>query len=280
METVRCPLCNSADVRQLWSKGQVHSVQCRDCSLVYENPRLSEQDLVSFYSQESYFISAGKDDPGSGYTDYFSQVNRSLIKEYLNILEQYAPKQDSIRFLDIGCGPGLLLQAAQEKGWDATGVEVSAWAVTEGKKKGLRIFAGPLPEAAFSDDSFDIISMFDVLEHIPYPVQYVREIRRILARTGVVVTETPNVAGFFAKNLYKADSEIVKPNAHICLYSPITARRLFAAGGFSRLMIDTFPYCRHYTLGYFKSVLLTRLTRQQPKRQLTYDESMRIVAWK
>jgi SAM-dependent methyltransferase len=122
--------------------------------------------------------------------------------------------------------------------------------------------------------------MFDVLEHLPSPVDYVREIFRILKPGGCILVETPNIDGFFARHVYRQKSDLVKPRAHICLYSPRTAARLFREVPFVKTDITTFPYCRHYTPGYFKSVIVSHLTRRGAATQLTYNESMRICARK
>ena len=173
-----------------------------------------------------------------------------------------------------------MLTVALQNGWDSVGLEISKWAVDIGRLEGLQIFEGTLLDAKFPDKSFDVISMFDVLEHLPFPREYVREIQRIVKLGGVVVAETPNIRGIFAWHYYRAKSELVKPRAHICLYSPQTVKRLFHTGGFSRISVQTFPYCRKYTLGYFKSLLLPLLGTRSDSIQLTFNESMRIVAWK
>lgn len=280
MEEVCCPLCGAVAARSLWRKRDACYVECLSCDLVYENPRFTAQEIAAFYSRESYYVKNRDVAPGSGYLDYFAQCSQVLVEEYFRILQRVAPRRDPIRLLDVGCGPGGLVRAAQEHGWVAAGLEISSWAVETGHRQGLNIALGTLDEVSFGAGSFDVVSMFDVLEHLPLPVSSVAEIHRILAPEGVVVAETPNVAGFFARYLYKEDSDIVEPRAHVCLYSPTTAGRLFKECGFLKMDIRTFPYCRRYTPGYFKSLLVTRMNPRLPKRQLTYNESMRIVAWK
>lgn len=280
METTDCPLCSEKTQRHMWEKNGAHYVECKNCGLVYENPRFSSDEFRAYYSQESYFIWKDKNAEPSGYLNYFSQCTPALVHEYFRILKRHSPRGRKIRYLDIGCGPGKLLTLALQNGWDSVGLEISKWAVDVGRHDGLQIFEGTLLDAKFPGESFDVISMFDVLEHLPFPREYVTEIRRILKPGGVVVAETPNIRGIFAWHHYREKSELVKPRAHICLYSPQTVNRLFRTGGFSRVAVQTFPYCRKYTPGYFKSFLLSLLGAISDSIQLTFNESMRIVAWK
>ncbi len=279
MEKTNCPLCGKEKSKYLWSKDNADYVQCVFCNLVYENPRLTSEELKNYYSQECYFHGNNISNT-SGYTDYFSQSNLNINVEYFSILQQHIGRKEQISYLDIGCGPGTLVKLASENNWNAIGIEISKWAVNYAKHNGINVIENNLIDSKFPDEYFDLVSMFDVLEHLPNPTSCVGEIYRILKPCGIVVTETPNVDGFFAKYFYRQKSDIVKPRAHICLYSPSTALRLFQAAGFSKIDIETFPYCRRFTSGYFKSLIVSRLKPSSPNRQLTYDESMRIVAYK
>ncbi len=280
MERCACPACEAQEARPEWSREGAEYVRCTRCGLVYENPRLSDEELREFYSRKSYFIDDGGGQSPAGYTDYFSQCSPELLAEYFSILRRAAPASGAVRFLDVGCGPGGLVQEAGRYGWQAAGLEISRWAVEIGRKNGLEIHEGTLEEAAFPGEAFDVIAMFDVLEHLPHPRGYLREILRILRPGGVLVVETPNVDGFFARKIYRAAADLVKPRAHICLYSPSSARRLFTDGGFQIVKLSLFPYCRRYTPGYLKRVVLSRLLRHAKPEQLTWNESLRIVARK
>lgn len=278
MQSVVCPLCGEDNAQPLWQKNDATYVRCSACSLVYENPRLSEEELVEFYSKKSYFIKE-EDTCTSGYENYFTQCTTGLLEEYFDLVERYANVRRG-KLCDVGCGPGGLLKIARDRGWEATGVEISSWAVLEGRKAGLDIYEGSLLDARFPADSFDAVSMFDVLEHLATPRQYVQEIHRILKPGGVLLIETPNVDGFFARYVYRQNADLVKPRAHICLYGPKSARLLLEPFGFSTVKVMTFPYCRRLTPGYLKSVLATRLLPGRKPVQLTFNDSLRIVCWK
>lgn len=279
MEDVSCPLCGKDNARFLWTKHDARYVRCNSCALVYENPRLTDEELVEFYSNKSYFINDSASGDTSGYENYYTQCTQGLREEYFAIVEKYA-RVNSGAYCDVGCGPGGVLQIAADRGWNPVGVEISSWAVEEGKRNGLDIRQGSLLDAAFPENHFDAVSMFDVLEHISSPRENVREIYRILKPGGVLVIETPNVDGFFAKYLYKEKADLVKPRAHICLYGPESARQLIAPAGFSDYRIMTFPYCRKITASYVKSVIASRVKKGRAPVQLTINDSLRIICRK
>ncbi len=279
MENTLCPLCGEDNARFLWTKPDARYVRCNSCSLVYENPRFTEQELVEFYSKKSYFIQESESSTTSGYQNYYNQCTQGLREEYFDIVERYARTKRGL-YCDVGCGPGGVLKIAERRGWSAVGVEISSWAVTEGKKDGLNVIEGSLLDAKFPTDHFDALSMFDVLEHLATPKEYLKEIHRILKPGGVLVVETPNVDGFFARYVYKQDADLIKPRAHICLYGPKSAKRLFSPMGFSSIEIMTFPYCRKISPSYIRSIIASRVRRQKSPVQLTLNDSLRIVCWK
>ena len=279
IERVCCPVCGNNEHVELWEKGGARYVECKECKLVYENPRLTAEGLKRLYSQESYYIQKPSGEPNSGYENYFVQCTPALQTEYFSIVQQFA-EVNTGRFLDVGCGTGGVLGVARKRGWEAVGLEVSDWAVEQARKQGNTIVNATVLEARFPDDHFDAVSMFDVLEHLPSPVDYIKDVYRILKPGGVLVMETPNIGGFFARHLYKEHSELIKPRAHICLYTPYTVGRLCSCVPFSKVRIQTFPYCRRYSLGYFKGLMATRILPRRTRVQLTINESLRIACWK
>ena len=106
------------------------------------------------------------------------------------------------RLLEVGCGYGAFLVIAREMGAIVQGVELSAHATEVGQQEfGLDIFAGTLEEAGFADASFDIVTFFDVLEHVPEPTTFMTEIRRVLRPGGTLFFLVPNLARYDLEGL-------------------------------------------------------------------------------
>ncbi len=279
MENVACPVCGEEKAGYLWTKEGSRYVRCVECSLVYENPRLTEQELIEFYSQKSYFVQEGASVSTSGYRDYYAQCTEGLREDYFGLVERHA-RTNPGAYCDVGCGPGGLLKIAQTRGWNAVGVEISSWAVREGRNNGLTIIEGSLLNANLPSDHFDAVTMFDVLEHLTHPREYLNEIHRVLKPGGILIVETPNVDGFFTKRVYRENADLVKPRSHICLYSRKSAARLVSRVRFRSVKVATFPYCRKITLGYLKNVVTSRLLKGRNSVQMTFNDSLRILCWK
>lgn len=102
------------------------------------------------------------------------------------------------RLLDVGCGNGLFLEAASARGWEVAGVELSAPAAAEARRRvGERVSLGTLEDAKFSEDAFDVVTLWEVIEHVPHPVRLLSEIRRVLRPGGMLLLSTPNADSLF-----------------------------------------------------------------------------------
>jgi SAM-dependent methyltransferase len=146
-------------------------VRCLSCGLVYLNPRLNESGLNEFY--ETYF---GK--PRN--PDYnIEQVNSSPHLADL-FLEKMEIRCHRGSLLDVGCGRGAFLQRARSKGWNVFGVEFSETAAWDARRSGLDVFTGDLSEAKFPSCYFDVVTLFNVIEHLRDPLCNVKEVHRIL----------------------------------------------------------------------------------------------------
>ena len=92
--------------------------------------------------------------------------------------------QAADRLLDVGAHVGVFVDVARRRGWDAWGLEPSRWAVQEGRKQGVNLIQGTLHDAELDSESFDVVTMWDVVEHLADPLDDIREAARILKPGG------------------------------------------------------------------------------------------------
>lgn len=188
---------------------------CSSCGLGHTLPEVMPEDLPRYYARGYYKKRK------SGADAY---INRSRFR---NITR----RSHGTRMLDIGCGNGALLEIFEKAGWSAAGVEKAPpeHFVSEAVQK--KIFIGDLRDAPFAPRSFDVITFFHVLEHLPEPRAYMEKARELLALNGLLVIEVPNIASFQARMTGGAWFNLDVPR-HVFHFTPLSLTRLLDETGF------------------------------------------------
>jgi 2-polyprenyl-3-methyl-5-hydroxy-6-metoxy-1,4-benzoquinol methylase len=222
-----CPLCGSQRFRPVFEPIK----KCLGCGFCLVNP------LGEFRGEsetEEYFLN-----------DYLplQLANRenSLAERraHINAISRYFRLPHHPRHLDVGCALGSMLEEAKAAGWDPAGVETSEFAARyAAEHSGCPVYAGTLQKAALPSESFDVVTLMDVIEHVPYPLDLMGEIYRVLRPGGVVFIVTPNFASFFVR-LYGRTAYGVWPEHHVVYFQPSTMQRLLRDVGFARIIIGS-----------------------------------------
>lgn len=253
LETCACPLCGEpppAKARVEFPPYRV--VDCRVCDLRYLSPRVLESDVSRLYGAAEYWEEGG---PERGYASY-SAMEPFLVRTFARRLSSL-PARAGSRLLDIGCGPGAGLDAARSLGYDAWGLDLSEAAVTAATARHPgRVRLGTLSDRLFAPASFDVITLFDVIEHVYDPRRLAIDLDFHLAPEGRVLVSTPNVNSLLA-GLSGRRWVSYKIPEHVTYFSPRTLARAFSP----RLeVIDVAP-CGQFVSADF---LLTRLAEAVP----------------
>jgi SAM-dependent methyltransferase len=156
-----------------------------------------------------------------------------------------------LRVLDVGCGPGLLLDEARRRGWQAHGVDLSAWAVEQARARGIDALHGTLADAAFPSASFDAVFMVDVLEHLTDPVGTLLEATRVLRPGGSLCVVTPDADSAAARLLGSRWWGMLP--GHIVLFPRAVTVELIRALGYEVRGSRTAP--RHFSVDYLLGTL-------------------------
>ncbi len=170
--------------------------------------------------------------PDASYSDaadpyYLEQADERIINSHR--LLDLAPSGG--RLLEIGCAVGFLLRAARDRGFETVGVEMSEWASGIARDQfDLDVRCGTLEQAALEADSFDVVVLADVIEHLTDPASTVREIRRVLKPGGRLVLLTPDAGSLLAKLLGTRWWGLL--DDHYFYFSRSTLRRFLENEGF------------------------------------------------
>ena len=178
-----CPLCGSSSCAEIYrERGSVGIVRCKDCGLVYTNPMVKEPEKNYWGDEKKYFEEARLIFEGKGK----SHRDVNYIDD-LRMIERFKPAGN---FLDIGTNMGMFLRHTRGRKWDVTGVEPSP-ALSEMARKyfGLNIKTCYLSEAGFPDESFDVVTMTDVFEHIAEPRKMLADIKKVLKLSLIHISE-------------------------------------------------------------------------------------------
>jgi len=208
--------------------GRFRVVQCFQCGLIRQNPCLSWESLKSYYPQD---YSSYTKNIGSEQSNMHRLDRRYGMWKRIRTLERFQPEG---RLLDVGCGTGVFLGEAQRSGhWNLMGVEPNSHAATYAQNTlGIHIMAQRFDEITLPDDSFDVITMWNVLEHMFTPIEDLRHAYQLIRPGGWIVLAIPNVDGIGAKvfGQYWMGWDLPR---HLYLFSQKQLRNILGEIGFN-----------------------------------------------
>ncbi len=174
-------------------------VQCVNCGLIFVNPRPPFEELARQY-EDAYFNCP--EPTFGGYEDYEGD-RADIQKTFRQRTALLLPwiRTDRPRLLDIGCATGLFLEVASEVGWEVEGIDISAYALTRARSKGFSVHRGTLTELALPAGAYDVVTMWDLIEHVPDPAGLLGECRRLLRPGGLLAISTPDAGSMLARVL-------------------------------------------------------------------------------
>jgi SAM-dependent methyltransferase len=239
MESVNCNLCGSSETRLVYQVSDwlldrpdvvTTLVQCTHCGLIYQNPRPTEAEMGQHYPADyEPYLNFG--------TKKSSWLQQKSVEYGLDKRANEVIKYGKTgKLLDIGCAVGDFLAHMRDKyHWQVCGVEVSDYAAGLARKRyGLDVFTGTLEEAHYPDNTFDAVTMWDVLEHLHDPSSALKEICRILKPGGRLVLRVPNGDSLDARVFGICWAGLDTPR-HLYLYTRSTLKQLLEMNGLQLL---------------------------------------------
>ncbi len=236
-----CPLCDSIRIKEFLTKNGCVIYTCTDCNLRYVYPI---PDTNTVYDKD-YFTGA---EGGFGYVDYDKDKEPMIpaFRDYLDRIKKFMP--NATRLLDVGAATGFFVQFANEHDFNASGIEISKYAAEEGSRKGLDIATGTihdiLPE---QEKMYDVVTMLDVIEHVPNPTSDIRAARSLLVPGGLLMINTPDTGSLYAKVMGKR-WHLLTPPEHLVYFNRKNLSTLLSREGFETVWVGTIG--KRFTLPY------------------------------
>lgn len=243
LENLRCELCHNTHFKEYFrgsdllhgKPGDFWVLECTDCGLYSIYPRLNPDQLDEYYPTNYISFPKAIEDEKS----FYRRLDRSygLEKRCREIIRRAGEKG---RILDVGCATGIFLNGMEKRGWICDGVEPSPYAANYARERfHLKVFKGFLEDAEYPEESFDVITMWDVLEHVPHPDQVVGKIEKLLKRDGWLVLSLPNAESWerYIFQKYWAGWDVPR---HFNVFTPKTIAQLLTSKGFKVEEISSF----------------------------------------
>lgn len=249
---VRCLLCHHSDLRVMKRYAAHHLVCCNHCGFVFAARIPDAGTLLRHYE-------------GYGRKNYLSPITVLRYEELLLSFEKF---RQSNRLLDVGCGIGFFLEVAKAKNWQVQGTEFTDDAIRICREKGLSVQQGMLQVENYESVSFDVITSFEVMEHINNPREEAQKFHALLRKGGIVYVTTPNFNAL-SRYLLRDKWNVIAYPEHLSYYTKTTLKKLFTEAGFSLLKMHT----TGFSITRVKTSL--RLSQQSFVSATSDDEKLR-----
>jgi 2-polyprenyl-3-methyl-5-hydroxy-6-metoxy-1,4-benzoquinol methylase len=248
-----CPLCGGSDIvpfltapdRFHMRTDLYHLLRCSSCSGVWlDSP--PRPDQMGIHYDDDYhrqIMTAGESRPESRW-----KRHRELIARY---------KQGGA-ILDIGCSSGAFLGAVKSPLWKLYGIEMEASTAQRARAAtGAEVFVGDVDDAPFSAESFDVITAFDLLEHVYRPRQFLGNVMNWLKPGGIFFTMLPNIDSWESRMFGSYWYGLELPR-HLFHFSPKSLRQLMLSLGFEEVFLSTSVTYVERSVGYLSTEALKR----------------------
>jgi len=218
-------------------------VRCRECGLYYSSPRPAAANLEGGYAELTDDL-------------YMQELSGRILTFRRNLanLSGYKKKGD---LLDVGCSVGVFLNEARKKGYSVGGVEPSLWCVKQAEKRfGLKIHSGTDREIKRFGRQFDVVTLWDVLEHVDNPLATLKRCRQVLKPGGILAFSTVDIGSHYARLMGKRWPWLMK--MHIYYFDKNTIKEYLKKADLS--LIDIKKY--HHTVSF--NYLIYKLEKISP----------------
>lgn len=246
-----CTLCNSTSIEVLPKYHKDYLVKCKDCGFVFCQRKPTMDELMECYSIYKR-------------SNSISPITVNRYKELLSYFENF--KQTG-NIIDVGAGDGWFLAEAINFGWKTFGTEFEDRSVELCRQKGAIMHQGKLNPANYPPASFDVITSFEVIEHINNPTEEIQAFHTLLRKGGLLYVTTPNF-NCISRRVLSEEWSVLNYPEHLSYYTPNTLQFAMEKNGFKKINLTTTAI----SLSRFK-----RTMRKETKTDVdkTDDEKLR-----
>lgn len=245
-----CNLCGGHDHVHLFTKKGYKLVRCTGCDLAFIANPPDAESIAALYTAKADYHDALLDPASKA----FARM-RGIAQQHVAMLCRSTRGAKGLTVLDIGCSTGLFLDEARKAGFVVQGAEISPESSAFARDHfGLPVFTGDWRDAGYADGSFDIVTLFDVIEHLADPQAELDAICRLLKPGGLLLQSTPDIDGLFPRLSYLVAKSVdywphPEPPWHLFQFSAATLGAMTENAGFCVTRADRTMIGLDYTFG-------------------------------
>lgn len=238
---IKCPFCKSDKKKRILRLSKVHLLICAKCELGYIDPIPKKDELLKYYGKDYFESGVGEFIRYKNYQSLGGVLKKEAQKK-ISEIEKYTNKK---KLLDIGCGLGDFLKVAKEKNFEVAANDISSY-VQKYITSILRVpfFKGTISKKVLPPNQFDIITAWDVFEHIPQVNEAFVSISQALKKGGFLFLTTPNLRSPDARLLGRFWYGYKKIPEHLIFFSPNSIRKILTTHGFKVIIIKNWGFER------------------------------------
>ncbi len=239
-EWLECIMCGDERLIKRLKSFEGSLAKCMECGLIFRNPKPSYETIKEYY----------KDDYSNIFLEEQTKSYRKGI--FRHFFATSIKDKGEGRLLDVGSGYGIFLSLAKDLGWEVYGIELSEDACQFARKNfGLNVFCGDLKKASFPKDHFDVVTLWNVLDHTTNPLEQLLEIKRVLKDNGLLFIRLPNFLFqgksrctgdafdklFFGRTYLSQKISV----SHLYAFTPFSIKNMLERAGFSIFRLRNTP---------------------------------------
>lgn len=243
----KCPWCGSEnaqphiELKDLFLTQEPFKIlECKDCGLLYTTPRPNKEEIGKYYQSDEYY--SHQENKEGFIPKVYEKVKSINLKNKYNIATE---KTTRGKILDIGCGVGDFLHTMEQQGWECTGVEPSEDAKAIAKKRIKAQLLSSEEQENLSDGSFDVITMWHVLEHVDALRWQIQQLYRLCKPGGRIIIALPNYKSYDGQ-YYKAAWAAYDVPRHLNHFNEETIVKIFEESHLKHIKTEKLRWDAYY----------------------------------
>ena len=258
--SISCTVCRNSESIIVLRKDSLSLHQCLKCGAVFLG-EYSDEFVPELYSYYDKYENLSKE-------NVFDPITSARCSDLLKWFSGFSTGRE---VLDVGCGLGQFVEVANKCGWIAEGLELSKEAVDFARGQGLAVRDLDFLSGEIEPNSFDLVTLFEVIEHVPNPAEFLQRAGEVVRPGGLVYLTTPNFASL-DRFVAGKDWKIIHPE-HLTYFTPHTLRALVKKTGCFNILHFRTRNLSVSNLRVLKRVLFSRATPIEHDRNETKNHS-------